>query len=61
MELVDREVIDKQKELLVDTVRGVLGAKIEYIDMASRSHAGQKFTYIVGLTALRLAFFMGFE
>ena len=37
MELVDREVIDKQKELLVDTVRGVLGAKIEYIVMASRS------------------------
>ena len=37
MELVDREVIDKQKELLVDTVRGVLGAKIEYIAMASRS------------------------
>ena len=37
MELVDREVIDKQKELLVDTVRAVLGAKIEYIAMASRS------------------------
>ena len=31
MELVDREVIGKQKELLVNTVRGVLGAKIEYI------------------------------
>ena len=28
MELVDREVISKQKELLMDTVRGVLGAKI---------------------------------
>ena len=31
MELVDREVIGKKKELLVDIVRGVLGAKIEYI------------------------------
>ena len=31
MDLVDREVIGKQKELLLDTVRGVLGAKIEYI------------------------------
>ena len=30
MNLVDREVIGKQKELLVDTVRGFLGAKIEY-------------------------------
>ena len=29
MELVDREVIGKQKELLVETVQGVLGAKIE--------------------------------
>ena len=29
MELVDREVIGKQKELSVDTVQGVLGAKIE--------------------------------
>ena len=37
MELVDREVIDKQKELLVDKVPGVLGAEIEYIAMASRS------------------------
>ena len=33
VELVDREVIGKQKELLVDTVRGVLGAKIEYINV----------------------------
>ena len=31
MELVNREVIGKYKELLVDTVRGVLGAKKEYI------------------------------
>ena len=31
MELVDREVIGKQKELLVNTVRGVLGVKIEHI------------------------------
>ena len=31
MELVDREVIGKQKELLVNTVQGVLGAKKEYI------------------------------
>ena len=31
MDLVDRDVIGEQKELLVDTVRGVLGAKIEYI------------------------------
>ena len=31
MELVDSKVIGKQKELLVDTVRGVLGAKIVYI------------------------------
>ena len=37
MEVVDREVIDKQKELLVDTVRGVPGAKIEYMVMDSRS------------------------
>ena len=37
MELVDREVIGKQKELLVDIVRGVLGAKIEYMAMTSRS------------------------
>ena len=29
MELVEREVIGKQKELSVDTVEGVLGAKIE--------------------------------
>ena len=29
MELVDREVIGKQKELSVDTVQGVFGAKIE--------------------------------
>ena len=29
MELVDREVIGKQKELSVDTVQGVHGAKIE--------------------------------
>ena len=34
MELVDREVIGKQKELLVNTVRGVLGAKIEYITVS---------------------------
>ena len=27
MELVDREVIGKQKELLVNTVQGVLGGK----------------------------------
>ena len=31
MELVDREVIGKQKELLVNTVRGVLEAKKEHI------------------------------
>ena len=31
MELVDREVIGNPKKLLVDTVWGVLGAKIEYI------------------------------
>ena len=30
MELLDSEVIGKQKELLVDIVLGVLGAKIEY-------------------------------
>ena len=29
MELVDREVIGKQMELLVETVRGVPGANIE--------------------------------
>ena len=29
MELVDREVIGKQKELTVDTVQGIFGAKIE--------------------------------
>ena len=29
MELVDREVIGKQKQLSVDTVQGVHGAKIE--------------------------------
>ena len=34
MELVDRDVIGKQKELLADIVRGVLGAKIEYLAMA---------------------------
>ena len=33
VELVDREVIGKQKELLVDTVQGVLGAKIEYVNV----------------------------
>ena len=38
MELVDREVIGKQKELLVDTVRGVPGAKIEYMVMDRTSH-----------------------
>ena len=31
------EVIGKQKELLVDIVLGVLGAKIKYMAMASRS------------------------
>ena len=38
IELVDSEVIGKQKELLVDTVRGVPGAKIEYMVMDSTSH-----------------------
>ena len=37
MELVDREVIGKQKDLLVDTVRGALGAKIKYMALASKS------------------------
>ena len=31
MELVDREVAGKQKELMVGTVRGVLRAKLEQI------------------------------
>ena len=38
IELVDSEVIGKQKELLVDTVRGDPGAKIEYTVMDSTSH-----------------------
>ena len=38
IELVDSEVIGKQKELLVDTVRGVPGAKIEYMVMDSTFH-----------------------
>ena len=50
MELVDREVIDKQKELLVDTVRGVPGTKIEYMVMDSNSHrAGSREMLGVGL------------
>ena len=35
MELVDRELIGMQKKLLVDTVRGVLLANIEYKYMAN--------------------------
>ena len=35
MELVDREVVGKQKELMVGTVRGVLQAKVSQI--ASRA------------------------
>ena len=35
MELVDREVTGKQKELMVGTVRGVLRAKVE--QLASRA------------------------
>ena len=35
MELVDNEVVGKQKELMVGTVRGVLRAKVEH--MASRA------------------------
>lgn len=31
MELADREVVGKRKELMVGTVRGVLGAKVEQI------------------------------
>ena len=38
IELVDSEVIGKQKELLVDTVRGDPGAKIEYMVMDNTSH-----------------------
>ena len=36
--LVDREVIGKKKELLVDIERGVPGAKIEYMVMDNTSH-----------------------
>ena len=35
MELVDRELTGKQKELIVGTVRGVLRAKVE--QLASRA------------------------
>ena len=35
MELVDRDVVGKHKELLVGTVRGVLQAKVSHI--ASRA------------------------
>jgi hypothetical protein len=35
MELLDKEVVGKQKELMVDTVRGVLIAKVKH--MASRA------------------------
>ena len=35
IELVDSEMIGNQKELLVDTVRGVPGAKVEYMVMDS--------------------------
>ena len=35
LELVDKEVVAKKKELLVGTVRGVLRAKVEH--MASRA------------------------
>ena len=35
MGLVDKEVVGKQKELMVGTVRGVLRAKVEH--MASRA------------------------
>ena len=38
IELVDSEVIGKQNELLVDTVREVSGAMIEYMVMESTSH-----------------------
>ena len=31
MQLVDKEVVGKQKELLVDTLRGVLEAKLETV------------------------------
>ena len=31
MQLVDKEVVAKQKELLVDTLRGVLKAKLETV------------------------------
>ena len=31
MQLVDKEVVAKQKELLVDTLRGVLEAKLETV------------------------------
>ena len=35
LELVDRDVTSKQKELLVGTVKGVLRAKIEYLSSRS--------------------------
>ena len=40
IELVDSEMIGNQKELLVDTVRGFPGAKVEYMvmDTTSRNH-----------------------
>ena len=31
MEMVDREAVNKQKELMVGAVKGVLRAKIEYL------------------------------
>ena len=52
-ELVDSEVIGKQKELLVDTVRGVPGANIEYMVIDSTSHrAGSRQMFGVGLWGL---------
>ena len=38
IELVDSKVIGKQKRLLVDTVRGISGAKTEYMVMDSTYH-----------------------